>query len=149
MPGPFESIHHICIVVADIDAAIQFYDSVGIGPWHDYPPLTQYTELDVPNTEAFLGLRYMYAMRGTCQIQLVEPGTANSPQRIFLDKTGGGVFHIGFDVADIAGSTDQAGELGLTPWMTGRRPDGSGFSYFDTGDVAGVTLEIRQSPPPE
>jgi hypothetical protein len=31
--------------------------------------------------------------------------------------------------------------------MRGRRENGSGFTYFDTAEQAGVVLEIRQSPP--
>ena len=33
----------------DIAAAIRTYESVGIGPWHDCPPLSEYTELEMPN----------------------------------------------------------------------------------------------------
>ena len=33
--------------------------------------------------------------------------------------------------------------------MKGRRANGSGFSYYDTAEHAGVVLQIRQSPPPE
>jgi len=39
MSGPFTKLHHLCVVVADIDRAQRFYESVGIGPWIDYPPL--------------------------------------------------------------------------------------------------------------
>jgi len=45
----FQQPHHICIVVPDIAAAIRTYESVGIGPWRDYPPLSEYTELEMPN----------------------------------------------------------------------------------------------------
>jgi catechol 2,3-dioxygenase-like lactoylglutathione lyase family enzyme len=52
----FSRAHHICIVVADIDAAIAYYEDLGIGGWQSYPDLSQYdnAELDVPDRQAFL-----------------------------------------------------------------------------------------------
>ncbi len=44
MSGPFSKLHHLCVVVHDIDRAQAFYESVGIGPWHDYPPLRRVHE---------------------------------------------------------------------------------------------------------
>jgi catechol 2,3-dioxygenase-like lactoylglutathione lyase family enzyme len=143
--GPFQRVHHVCIVVRDIDAAQRYYESVGIGPWHDYPPLSGFSDLRVPDREGFLGLTYRYAWIGEFQIQLVQPGPHETPQRRFLDEHGEGVFHIGFEVADADAADGQAAALGLRAMMRGRRPDGSGFTYFDTADAAGVVLEIRQS----
>jgi methylmalonyl-CoA/ethylmalonyl-CoA epimerase len=145
--GPFAHVHHVCIVVRDIDAAQRYYESVGIGPWHDYPPLTDFTDLCVPDRDGFLGLVYRYAWIGEFQLQLVQPGAAPTPQRRFLDEKGEGVFHIGFEAPDADAAVEQAGALGVAPLMSGRRPDGSGFTYFDTAERAGVVLEIRQSPP--
>jgi catechol 2,3-dioxygenase-like lactoylglutathione lyase family enzyme len=48
MSGPFRKLHHVCVVVHDINAAQRYYESVGIGPWQDSPPFTDLTELDVP-----------------------------------------------------------------------------------------------------
>jgi len=144
---PFAELHHVCIVVADIDRAVAFYDSVGIGPWHDYPPLDQYTDLDVPDRQGFLGLSYKYAGVGSMQLQLVQPGEAESPQKHFLQTKGEGVFHLGFAVADVADGEAEADRLGLPVLMRGRRPDGSGFTYFDTAPQAGVILEVRSTAP--
>jgi catechol 2,3-dioxygenase-like lactoylglutathione lyase family enzyme len=144
--GPFASVHHVCIVVHDIDAAQRCYESVGIGPWHDYPPLAQFVDLRVPDKDGFLALVYRYAWIGGFQLQLCQPGAAGTPQRRFLDEHGEGVFHIGFEVPDADAAVEQAAAMGLAPLMSGRRTDGSGFTYFDTAARAGVVLEIRQSP---
>ena len=145
MVRPFSKLHHLCIVVHDIDRAQRYYESVGIGPWHDYPPLHEYTELDMPDPDGFRALKYRYTHIGDQQLQLCEPGPEPTPQRHFLDTHGEGVFHIGFEVddANTAEATVQAPIL-----MRGRRNNGSGFTYFDTAPQAGVVLEIRQSPPP-
>jgi len=144
---PFARVHHICIAVRDIDAAIAYYESVGIGPWHDYPPLEEFTRLDVPDPDGFRRLDYRYAWIGDFQLQLVQPGPEPTPQRRFLDEHGEGVFHVGFEVPDADAADTRAAELGIAPLMRGRRDDGSGFTYYDTADRAGVVLEIRQSPP--
>lgn len=59
---------------------------------------------------------------------------------------GGGVFHIGFVVDDVDEATEQVHARGLTTWMSGRRGDRTGFTYFRTPEIAGVTLEVRQCP---
>jgi hypothetical protein len=117
---------------------------VGIGPWHDYPPLREYTELDMPDPDGFRALTYRYAWIGEQQLQLCQPGPEPTPQRRFLEEHGEGVFHVGFEVPD---ANAAEARVGARPVMRGRRDDGSGFTYFDTAEEAGVILEIRQSPP--
>jgi methylmalonyl-CoA/ethylmalonyl-CoA epimerase len=126
-----------------------FYESVGIGPWHDYPDLTAFTDLDVPSVDGFHKLIYKWAMIGDLQLQLVEAGPDGTPQRGFLEAHGPCVYHVGFVVEDADSGDREAKALGLETSARGRRPDGSGFTYFHTRDLAGVTLEIRQSPPGE
>jgi catechol 2,3-dioxygenase-like lactoylglutathione lyase family enzyme len=144
-PAPFRVLHHVCIVVRDIDAAVARHESLGIGPWQDYPSLEAYRhELQVPDVDAFMGLRYRYCNLDNIQIQLCQPGEGGSAQRAFLDTHGEGVFHLGFTVPELDAAEADAIALGLTPWMRGRLPDRTGFTYFDTRPQgAGVTLEIR------
>jgi methylmalonyl-CoA/ethylmalonyl-CoA epimerase len=97
MTSPFRRLHHICLVVHDIDAAVAYYEGLGIGPWQDYPPLSQYTDVNVPNPEAFAQLKYCFADLDNVQIQLCEPPQLDCAQRRFLDTRGEGVFHIGFE----------------------------------------------------
>lgn len=139
----FDTLHHICLVVHDIDKAQAYYESIGIGPWVEYPPLTEYEELDVPSREGFLSLKYRVCTLPTVQLQLCEPGDAPSPQRLHLDQKGEGVFHIGFEVADADAAEGEARATGLPVLMRGRRANRTGFTYYDTADAAGVTLLTR------
>ncbi len=147
MSTPFRRLHHICIVVHDIDKAQAYYESIGVGPWQEYPPLSEYTDLHVPDPDAFARMRYRVANLENIQLQLCEPPELECPQRRFLDTHGAGVFHLGFE-HDLADGVAQANALGLDVLMRGQRPDGSGFVYFDTADDAAVVLEIRTSPSP-
>jgi methylmalonyl-CoA/ethylmalonyl-CoA epimerase len=141
---PFRELHHICIVVRDIDASVAFYESIGIGPWQDYPPLTEYTRLTVPNPDAFYALKYKLANVGNVQLQLCQPPELDCPQRRFLDSRGEGVYHIGFE-SDLDDADAAAAGLGLNVLARGQRDNGSGFIYFDTADDAGVVLLARKT----
>jgi methylmalonyl-CoA/ethylmalonyl-CoA epimerase len=144
---PFRELHHICIVVRDIDASVAYYESIGIGPWRDYPPLTEYTQLTVPSRDAFFALKYKVADLGNAQLQLCQPPELDCAQRRFLDSRGEGVFHIGFE-RDVDEAAAAAPGLGLGVLARGQRDDGSGFVYFDTAEGAGVVLLARQTARP-
>lgn len=147
-PNLFRVLHHVCIVVKDIAASTACYESLGVGPWHNFPPLEIFSEgLNMPNPSGFMQLQYRYCNLDNIQIQLCQPGEEATPQRAFLDTHGEGVFHLGFTVPDLDAAETSAEELGLVPWMQGRMDDQTGgFSYFDTRTRgAGVTLEVRSN----
>jgi catechol 2,3-dioxygenase-like lactoylglutathione lyase family enzyme len=143
----FNRLHHLCIVVHDLDRTQAYYESIGIGPWESYPPLADYEELDVPSRVGFLGLRVRVCNLPSVQLQLCRPGDDPSPQRIFLDTKGEGVFHLGFEVPDADAAQAAAEAAGLEQFMRGRRADGTGFNYYDTQAEAAVVLLTRATPP--
>jgi catechol 2,3-dioxygenase-like lactoylglutathione lyase family enzyme len=145
---PFRRVHDICVAVANIDRAVAYYESVGIGPWEPLPPMTDLTELDGPTPEAFHDLTYRWTTIGDLQLQLVQPGAGRTPQGDFLAAHGEGVFHMGFAVESVDEAEADAAGRGLGVILRGRRADGSGFSYFDTYDAAGITLQVRNGVTP-
>jgi len=144
--SPFSNLHHLSIAVRDMDEAIRFYTSIGIGPFEDYPPLKEYTKIDVPDEVGFRNLKIKVVQIGPIQIQLIQPGEGKSLYKDFLEKKGEGVYHLGFVVDDVDHSEAELKKLGLRVISSGRREDGSGFSYLDTAGKGGVTLLIRKSP---
>ena len=64
-----------------------------------------------------------------------------------LREKGEGVYHIGFEVDDISAADAKIEAMGLKMLSSGRRENGSGFSYLETASQAGVVLLVRQSPP--
>lgn len=144
---PFSTLHHLSLVVRDVDAAVRFLESVGIGPFFEYPPMTEYTQLNVPDQEGFFNTVIKCVQIGPVQLQLVQPGQGRSIYKDFLEKNGEGVFHLGFVVPDIDRAEAAVKNLGLEVISSGRRANGSGFAYFDTAGQCGVTLLVRQSPP--
>lgn len=141
----FHHLHHVCVVVRDLDRAVTYYESLGVGPWHDYPSLAAY-ELTAKDPAAYLRLRYRYANLGNFQLQLCQPGDGDTPQRRFLEERGEGVYHLGFGVDSVDAAEEEGLAMGLGILSRGRLPDRTGFTYFDTRDKgAGVILEVRRS----
>lgn len=145
--SPFGELHHLSIVVRDMAKAVKYYTSIGIGPFREYPPMREYTTINVPDEEGFYNLRIMVARIGPVDLQLIQPGEGESLYKDYLEKRGEGVYHLGFVVDDIEESEADVQRRGLRIISNGRRADGSGFAYLDTAEKAGVTLLIRQSPP--
>ena len=145
--SPFSDLHHISIVVRDIEAAVRFYESIGIGPFEAYPPMREYVKIRVPEEEGFYNLIIRCARVGPLQLQLIQPGEGASLYKTFLEKRGEGVYHLGFAVADIDRAEAEAEKMGLKVISSGRRANRSGFAYLDTAAQGAVTLLIRQSPP--
>jgi len=147
LQGPFSELHHVAVVVRDIEEAVRYYTSIGIGPFVEYPPMREYTKIDVPDEEGFYNLRIMVARMGAVDLQLIQPGQGKSLYREYLEKRGEGVYHLGFAVDDIDKAEAEVKRSGLRVISKGRREDGSGFAYLDSAERAGVTLLIRQNPP--
>ncbi|MBF0531396.1 MAG: VOC family protein, partial [Deltaproteobacteria bacterium] len=125
---PFSKLHHLSLVVKDIDASVRFWESLGIGPFIDYPPLTEYIRLNVPDEEGFFNLVFKCAMIGPIQLQLVQVGKGQSIYKDFLESKGEGIFHLGFQVDDIEKSEAAVKAMGLDVLSSGRRDNGSGFA---------------------
>lgn len=145
MNSAFEKLHHVCIVVHDIDKTQAYYESIGIGPWIAYPPLAEYEDLNVPNPTAFSKMQYRICNLPNIQLQLCQPSEEPSPQREHLATKGEGVFHLGFEVPDADAA--QAG-VGIPVKMSGRRTNRTGFTYYDTAEGAGVILLTRATNKP-
>jgi len=145
--SPFSKLHHITIAVRDIEKVVQYYESIGIGPFRSFPPLRDFVKIKGKDETAFFKYKVKEAQIGPVSLQLVQPPSdEKSSYGDFLEKRGEGVQHLGFVVDNIDKAEADLKKLGLRITETGRRADGSGFTYFDTDGVGGVTLEIRQNP---
>ena len=144
--SPFSQLHHIAIVVKDIEQAVKYYTSLGVGPFQDYPPIRDYVAVNVPDKDAFYRLKIKQAQVGPVALQLIQPGEGKTIYGDFLARNGEGVFHLGFVVDDVEKEEERLKKKGLRVLSSGRRVDGSGFTYFDSSTSAGVVLLIRQNP---
>ena len=60
----FGKPHHICLVVRDIEKTKGYYESIGVGPWLEYPPLVEYTKLNVMDEKGFFDTRFVFTHIG-------------------------------------------------------------------------------------
>lgn len=141
----FQKLHHVCIVVHDIDKTQAYYESIGIRPWIAYPPFAEYEDLSVPSREGFMGMQYRICNLPNIQLQLCQPDHNQTPQRLHLDQKGEGVFHLGFEAPD-ADAAEAASCLPVK--MKGRRENRTGFTYYATANGAGVVLLTRATNKP-
>jgi methylmalonyl-CoA/ethylmalonyl-CoA epimerase len=139
----FSNLHHITVVVEDIDKAIKFYESFGVGPFKIHP---NYENINFEERPGFYKMVKVAEM-GEIEIQLVQPNQQESLQKDFYENKGQGVQHLGFVVDDIDTAEDKLKRLGLKVIESKRRPEGGGHAFFDTEEIAGVALLVRQNPP--
>lgn len=143
--SPFSQLAHITIAVKDMERAVKFYSSLGIGPFvqNSHHTFVTRTLRGKPVTGKRITRE---ASIGPVMLQLVQYVDGEHLIKEFIDKKGEGVFHLGFLVDDIDKAEDKAVKLGLKVTQRARRADGSGNAFFDTETLGGVILEIKQNP---
>jgi len=144
--SPFSKVNQIGVVVRDLDKAIEYYESFGIGP---FKPISvnviERKVRDVPNDE--WKFRISVADMGPVQFELVQPVAGETPHKEFLDKNGEGINHLGFFVDDFEKEYANLVEKGFEVIYSARFSPSGGAAYFDTKKVGGVLFEIIQLPP--
>ena len=120
-------LHHICIVVRDMDKAIEYYQSLGIA--------TIKPEVTVGNR---IKIRFVHV--GPTPLEFVQPLTEPSHFKEFLESNGEGTHHICFLVDDIVKETAELVEKGVSLTWSSETQTG-----FDTRKVGNLILELKQS----
>lgn len=93
-------VHHVAVVVRDLDAALAFYrDTLGL-------PLE--LVLPVPSDQVRIG----FLTVGESRIELVEPTSDDTGVARFLASRGEGFHHVCFEVPDLAAALDSLATAG-------------------------------------
>ena len=141
---PFSRAYQVGIVVRDMDKAIEFYESLGIGPFHEGPSAIA-IDRKVYGKPADVKIRGAITQLGQIEFELFEPIEGESIQKEFLDTKGEGVVHIGSYVDDIDSEVAKLVEKGFEVISSGGISDGGKFAYIDTRAIGGVVLELFQA----
>ena len=141
----FSKIDQVGVLVADMDRAAEYYESLGIGPFEALN-VTAYDRKvygkpadDVKN----LGKA---AWVGEIHFELIQPVSGKSVQRDSLEKRGENINHLGFFTDDLEKGVDILVRQGFNIISSGKFEGGGGFAYFDTDRVGGVQFELLQWP---
>jgi len=143
--SPFSKIDHVGVVIRDMDKAIEFYQSLGIGPFEQRETDTL-TDKMMYGKPADFKLKIATAHLGSIDIELIQPVEGAHVHEEFLESKGEGIHHVAFSVDDIDKETAKLVDKGLKVILSARRPTGGG-AYFDTRKVGGVIFELIQRPP--
>lgn len=131
----FSKIHHVGIVVRDIDAAYGFY--------RDTLSLPVYKE-DIIQDQ---GVKAALLTIGESEIELLEPIIAGTGVARFLEQRGEGLHHLCFATSDVAAALQTAKERGLPVIDQQPRVGLAGMICFLHPKAShGVLVEYAQPP---
>ncbi len=140
--------HHVSVAVRDMNKAIEYYKSLGIGPFPPFigpsgpVPLTEKMLMGKPSDYS-VDIRHAQGGVGQLIFELIEPLEGETPVKEFLEKKGEGIQHIGFTVDDLDKETAKMAEKGFRVTQSGKTPDAK-WAYYETDAIGGVVIELIQ-----
>jgi hypothetical protein len=147
MSRAFGRVFQVAYVVEDIEAHIDHWVKVmGVGPFYRFPIPRPIEELKIddkpaaPDTDLFAGVALSYS--GDTMIELIQPGSAPSTYREFLDSGRRGVHHLGTFTDDYDNQMAAARAAGIEVALEGVLPL-SRFAYLKTDLLCpGTIVEV-------
>lgn len=144
--SPYRTLHHVGVVVHDMDKAIAHFESMGFGPFEFSEGVRTFTidfKGELHGEPAEWSVKISNGKMGDIEFELLEPDARASALRETLDDTGEGLHHIGFITDDF--EADMADQLarGATIWTMSKRTDAPSFLYFDPSLIGGLAIELR------
>lgn len=127
-------IEHIGIAVKSIDHSLKVFESLLD---------TECYKIEEVESEA---VKTAFLHVGDSKIELLEATDPNSPIAKFLEKKGGGVHHLAFDVEDIHHEIDRLKNLGfeLIHLSPKNGADNKLIAFLHPKSTEGVLIELCQ-----
>jgi methylmalonyl-CoA/ethylmalonyl-CoA epimerase len=129
-------LHHVGIVVADLDVAITSYESLGFG---------EADRFDIPEQ----GIRAAFFPLAFGSVELIQPTDPEGAIGRFMAKRGEGFHHVAYQVDDLVATLGVLAEAGVelidrTPRIGGH---GLWIAFLHPRAANGVLTELVQVPP--
>lgn len=129
------AIHHVAVVVRDMDAALGFY--------HETLGLALDSVVPIPSD----GVRIAFLPVGPSRIELVEPTDPATGVARFLESRGEGFHHVCFEVPDIAEALARMASSGVELIDTAARRGAEGpVAFLHPRSCHGVLVELIEAP---
>jgi catechol 2,3-dioxygenase-like lactoylglutathione lyase family enzyme len=130
-------------VVRDLDAAIETWLGLGVGPWITLGPMEQGMVFRGEPTTPTITLAF--ANSGDLQIELIhQSGDAPSAYKEFLDSGGEGFHHLAWWAEDIEAVEAAVHAAGWPVILEGDGTSVARFFYCDAPEVAATCLEVME-----
>jgi methylmalonyl-CoA/ethylmalonyl-CoA epimerase len=128
-------IHHVAVIVKEMDPALRFWrDSLGL-------------ELEVVEDMADDRVRIAFLPVGESKIELVEPTDDTTGVARFLAKSGEGIHHVCFEVANLAETLLRLEIDGIELIDTSPRKGAEGpVAFLHPRSCHGVLVELIEAP---
>lgn len=141
----YNKLHHVGIVVKDIDKAMAYFESIGIGPFKvgDQRKITIPFKGELHGKPAEWKTTISNADLGGPELELLEPTEGNQALKESLDTTGEGLHHIGFLVDDLDAAIAKGEKDGLKIWTMSKAVNRPGFLYFENSETGSLAIELR------
>jgi len=125
-------IDHLGIAVHDLEAAVRFYESIGLTAAHR-------------ETVALEKVRVAMLPAGESRIELIEPAEPDSTVAKFLEKRGPGLHHVALRVPDLQAAVERLRLSGARLLNEPRAGAGGHLYVFvHPASTGGVLLELIQ-----
>ena len=127
-------VHHVAVVVADLDAALGFYrDRLGLP-----------VELVLPIESD--GVTIAFLPVGESKVELVQPTDDSTGVARFLASRGEGFHHVCFEVPDLAATLDRLADAGVELIDRAPRPGAEGpVAFIHPRSCHGVLVELIEA----
>jgi catechol 2,3-dioxygenase-like lactoylglutathione lyase family enzyme len=145
-------LHHVGIVVRDIEKAIEQLEAIGLGPFScgDQKVLTISFTGELHGEPAEWETKVSNARLGDVELELLEPARGRQALSESLEADGEGLHHIGFMTGDTPFESGELREIvaqqtarGARVWTSSFRDDAPSFVYFEPSAVGNLAIEVR------
>ena len=145
LKGTEAHITQIGIVVKDLRKTIEYFTSLGLGPFSVRTAV--HPSATVRGKRASYQVKIGTAQQGPVEIELVEYQEGETIHEEFLREKGEGLHHVRFRVTEIDATLDRFAQKGIDILQEDRFVGGGGIAYLDTGKTGGVIMEVSQLSP--
>jgi methylmalonyl-CoA/ethylmalonyl-CoA epimerase len=132
---PVLALHHVGIVVADLDTALDRYRALGFGGGERFVLTEQ-------------GVVAVTFHAGDGYVELIQPTDLDSPIAKFLAKRGDGMHHVAYGVPDLVATLRRLDEAGarLIDAVPRRGAHDWRIAFVHPESCAGVLTELVELP---
>ena len=142
----YTKLHHVGVVVKDIDKAMAYLESLGFGPFgvgEGHKKVTIPFKGELHGKPAEWKTTISNGNLGGVELELLEPTEGSQALKESLDATGEGLHHLGFLTNDLEGVIAQQTKLGAKVWTRSRMAGKRNFVYFEGTALGKIAVEIR------
>lgn len=144
---PTRRLHHVGVVVKDLEKAIEQMEALGFGPFKfddQHRTFTIHFKGELHGEPAEWATKISNGLMGDVELELLEPVEGDQALKETLDAQGEGLHHIGWLTTDLQGDMERAKMAGAKIWTSSIVPGRPGFCYFEHSPIGNLAIELRE-----